>query len=267
MKAIYALYAILFARPAFFRFNQVVYNLGLRGLGVLNWQTEHLRGERDLLRSLLAKVSPGDVVIDVGANEGNFSAMVLELARDAKVYAVEPHPKTFARLRQRLGQSATCLNVALASSPGIAKLFDYSGRDGSSHASLHKSVITDLHKSAVTDVEVAVETLGNLTRSNGINEIFLLKIDAEGAEREILRGAAQELESGALIIRYLHIEFNEMNVVSQSFIRDFEAMLPNHTPHRLLPGGRLLNLSEHPPVMKEIFAYQNIVFIHRDLSA
>ncbi|MEL7112235.1 MAG: FkbM family methyltransferase, partial [Pseudomonadota bacterium] len=210
MKAIYALYAILFARPAFFRFNQVVYNLGLRGLGVLNWQTEHLRGERDLLRSLLAKVSPGDVVIDVGANEGDFSAMVLELARDAKVYAVEPHPKTFARLRQRLGQSATCLNVALASSPGIAKLFDYSGRDGSSHASLHKSAITDLHKSAVTDVEVVVETLGNPTRSNGITEVFLLKIDAEGAEREILRGAAQELESGALRIKYLHIEFNEM---------------------------------------------------------
>lgn len=266
MKTIYALYAMLFARPAFFRLNRVIYHLGLRGLGVLNWQNEHLRGERDLLQSLMAKARPGDVVIDIGANEGDFSEMVLELASDAKVYAVEPHPKTFARLSRRLGDKATCFNLALASSPGTAKLFDYSDRDGSSHASLHKSVITDIHKSDVSDVEVTVETLGNLARANGIADIFLLKIDAEGAEYDILSGAAEDLETGGLSVKYLQVEFNEMNAVSQSFIRDFEALLPDHTPHRILPGGRLLDISGHPPVLKEIFAYQNIVFVRRDLS-
>ncbi len=267
MKTIYALYAMLFARPAFFRLNRMIYHLGLRGLGVLNWQNENVRGERDFLRSLMATVRPGDVVIDIGANEGDFSAMVLELASDAKVYAVEPHPKTFTRLSRRLGHNATCINVALASSPGTAKLFDYSNGDGSSHASLHKSVIADIHKSDVSDVEVTVETLGNLARSNGIADIFLLKIDAEGAEYDILRGAAKELDSGVLSVKYLQVEFNEMNVVSQSFIRDFEALLPDHTPHRILPGGRLLDLSGQPPVMKEIFAYQNIVFVRRDISS
>src|SRR5436190_1768852 len=114
---LYQLYGLLFARPSLYRFNRAIFHFGLRGLGVLNWQKATLQGETDLLAFLLELAPAGAVVLDVGANEGDYAETVLRLAPHIELHAFEPHPATFARLEHRLKSAgATCHNFALGAS-------------------------------------------------------------------------------------------------------------------------------------------------------
>ena len=42
LKLVYDLYRLLFARRFFYKFNKLLYNLSLRGLGVLNFESDKL---------------------------------------------------------------------------------------------------------------------------------------------------------------------------------------------------------------------------------
>ena len=72
INLIYKLYGYIFAKKSFRKFNNLLYQLSLRGLGILNFQNEYLIGENAWLKKYLKnKINP--VVIDVGANVGNYS--------------------------------------------------------------------------------------------------------------------------------------------------------------------------------------------------
>jgi len=66
-------------------------------------------------------------------------------------------------------------------------------------------------------------------------------------------------------IDVIHFEFNEMNVYSRVFFRDFHELLVNYNFYRMLPDG-LVFLGDYNPIYQEIFAYQNIVVIRKDLK-
>ena len=84
----------------------------------------------------------------------------------------------------------------------------------------------------------------------------MLKIDTEGHEFAVLRGASNLLKTGRIDV--IHFEFNEMNVVSRVFFKDIWDFLPNYDFYRMLPDG-LAQIKNYSPVFCEIFAYQNIV--------
>ena len=71
------------------------------------------------------------------------------------------------------------------------------------------------------------------------------------------------LEAGRIAV--IQFEFNEMNVVSRVFMKDFLAILPNYRIFRLLPEGAI-QFAVYDPTFMEVFAYQNIVAIRRDLD-
>ncbi len=56
-----------------------------------------------------------------------------------------------------------------------------------------------------------------------------------------------------------------MNLESRSFMNDFREVLFNYNLYRILPGG-LLPLKDSRPLLNEIFAYQNIVAIRKDID-
>jgi hypothetical protein len=74
MDKIYNLYAHLFGRVIFLKLNRFLYHLSLRGLGVLNHQNDYLTGEKIWLKKYL-KDKSDPLIIDVGANVGNYSKM------------------------------------------------------------------------------------------------------------------------------------------------------------------------------------------------
>jgi FkbM family methyltransferase len=255
------MYAAAFARPWLHRFHLGLLELALRGIGVLNFDSEVLRGERALLQRLLSQGHSSGVVLDVGANEGEYAALVDAIAPHLQIYAFEPHPQTFARLCNNVrGKKISCHNVAVGSEAGHTALFDYT-TDGTTHASLHRGVIEEIHGKASVTLQVDSIRLDEFLRRQQISDVLLLKIDTEGAELGVLKGLSEFLKNPENSVHFIQFEFNNMNVISRTFFRDYRELLPSYFAYRILPHGRLQEISEHDPVfVQEIFAYQNILF-------
>jgi FkbM family methyltransferase len=261
-KLLAGLYRSLFARPGCYRINKLLFDLSARGLGLQNYENDQVSGEQFVLSRILSRY-PNPVVLDVGANRGNYAAKVMTAIAGATLYAFEPHPETYrtlAGLADRLKFHA--FNLGLGAEPGSLKLYDRpAGGAGTEHASLYREVIEGIHRLPAQEVEVVVTTIDAFLAEQGVERVTLLKIDTEGHEYQVLLGARNLLERGAVDL--IQIEFNEMNVVSRVFFRDFHTLLAErYDIYRLLPGG-LLPLTKYRPLHCELFTFQNLLFVRK----
>jgi len=252
-------YVWLFARNIFEKWNKLLYRLSLGGLGILNYKTSTVSGERAFLKNYLLNKS--GVVFDVGANKGDYSREVININPEINVYAFEPHPKTFKKLSENLSGTTNIkiINKGLSDASGVLALYDYLENDGSEHASLFADVITKIHGSnGVLSHDVELTTLDEFIEHEELPEISLLKIDTEGNELQVLKGSERALKAAK--IKAIHFEFNEMNVASRCYFKDFWTLLENYKLYRLLPN-EMLEIRRYSPLSCEVFAYQNIVAI------
>ena len=150
----------------------------------------------DELAFLSALHRPG-TVIDVGAHDG---ALAIPLARlaGASVIAFEPLPAAFARLSAAVHEAGVAVQLrseALGAGAGRAVLEvpSVAGVAQEQWASLAKDYATiaagDARVDAVARTEVAVIALDSLD----LADVTAIKVDAEGFEEEVLRGAAATL--------------------------------------------------------------------------
>lgn len=258
------LWALLFAKRVFARINKLLFLIGARGLGILNYKSEYLCGERGFLRNFLANYdSDSYVVIDVGANVGQFASCVLGCTEAIKVRSYEPNPNACRRLKEyELFNTVRHSLVEKGVSDCISEsvIYDYQPGMGSSHSSLYREVITGIHKSElVSPVKIELTTLdSDLARLSA--RIAVLKIDTEGHERSVLEGARKIIATNPPFS--ILIEFNEMSAVSRTHFHDILRLVgPSYVPYRLLPGGHLLPLANEIPFYTEIYAFQNLIFL------
>jgi FkbM family methyltransferase len=135
-------------------------------------------------------LSPGKVLIDVGANFGVYTLVASKLVGPAgKVIAFEPTAHSFAILQQNIAlnhcANVRAFQVALAQRRGKAWL--YHGWD---------PVGNSLGMDPLCGEEgedVQTEALDNILSENGIDRVDVIKIDVEGAEELVLRGATRSL--------------------------------------------------------------------------
>lgn len=134
------------------------------------------------------------VVLDVGANEGNFAAAVLGLAPRARIIAAEPNPEPATRLRARLGDRVEVVEKAVGREVGTA-VFNITAQD---HNSSLREPMTDKMSALLDDpgwevtqrLEVPVVTLDELA---GDEPVSVLKLDVQGAEMDVLEGGERTL--------------------------------------------------------------------------
>lgn len=264
VEKLFKLYAYVFGRKVFYKFNHTLYHFGLRGMGVLNYYSGYLTGEEGWLRKyLFSKTAP--VIIDVGANKGDYSRYILRLCPNAQIVAFEPHPSTFKLLVQSIQkQNFKPFNLGVSDKSESLFLYDYDSNEGSEHASLYRDVIQDLHSAKASPHPVEVVRLDNFLNDMKIDSIDLLKIDTEGNEFKVLLGAKEMLLSNR--IQAIHFEFNEMNIVSKTTFKDFWGLLSNYTFYRLMPGGQLWEIKRYSPIDCEIFGFQNIIALLKKSS-
>jgi FkbM family methyltransferase len=233
-------------------------------MGINNYETKRLSGEDFLLQRIFtARASFPRTVLDVGANVGKYSSRIKQFDPDAIIYAFEPHPKTFQRLYKAATRDGyTAVHAGLSDSAGHMQLYDYADQDrSSSHATFYHDVIETLNRRPAQQWEVPVMTIDAFVEQEQIEHIHLLKVDTEGHEIYALRGALRLIQRGA--IDMIQFEFDRMNTYSRTFFKDFYDLLPMYDFYRLLPQS-VLPLGPYEPVFCELFAYQNILAIHRD---
>lgn len=256
-KVVLRIYRILFAYPVFGLLNTALFRLSLTGLGILNYENQRISGESYLIKKVLPRYisSAQPIFVDVGADIGEYTLQLTRHFPNAVIHSFEPHPNSFLRLKENVERNnVRCHNLALGSISEKTTIYDKS-EEGSSHASLYKDVISEIHKEGLSEVEIYTSTLDEIAQKEGIRFIDFLKIDTEGHELAVLQGASTLLKDSR--IGLIQIEFNEMNIISRVFLRDFRRLLAHYDLYRLLPTG-LLALGQSP-LETEIFAYQNII--------
>ena len=260
-KYILNAYAKVFAKPMYYKINRFLFSLSLRGLGIYNYQNLFVSGESSFLEKYLSKID-SPVILDIGAHKGAYALLCKQINKQAKIFCFEPHPKTFATLNSETKDfDIVSINQALSDSIGKLLLYDYKTNNSSSHATLYENVIEQVYKRESISFEVDVSTVDCFVEKNDIKNINLLKIDVEGHEIEVLKGAMSSLKQG--LVHAIQFEFTQINSSSKVFMKDFYDLLCDRFKfYRLLPNG-LLPLGEYNPTFHEIFGYQNIVCIKK----
>lgn len=143
--------------------------------------------EREILA---ARVKPGYVFIDIGANIGAYGLFVAALAGpDARIVCLEPQPDVYDRLVEnvRLNPFATvkALDCALADKPGELTLFLEPSNSGETSMKV-------LGSGRAGAIRVPATTLLELVRREGFTRVDAIKLDVEGAEDVILEPFLRE---------------------------------------------------------------------------
>lgn len=253
MRMVYSLYAKIFSKKIFYRINRAFFFLGLRGMGILNAESSSISGELYVIKKYL--VTGKKIVFDIGANVGDFTQEILIANPEAIIHCFEPSIKTFEKLKERFGNNERVIlnNVAVGDFLGEMPLFD-SG-SGTEHASLIDGLMEGAYKKESNCHVVKVVTLDDYIARHGMAYIDFLKIDVEGFEYQVIKGAQFALNKK--MIRKILFEFNFMNTYSKVSMRDFEICLSDFDMFRLLPN-ELLDLNKLTIAEKEIYLFQNI---------
>ena len=156
---------------------------------------------------LNSHLTEGDTAIDIGAHCGAYSIlMAAKCGQTGHVVAFEPDPYSreilLRNLRLNSGIKSPVVEACACSDEiGEATLFS---RGGNSQSSLVRSGVefSAGHKSE--EIRVPLVTLDSYFSTHNLPEPRCVKIDAEGAEIRILRGARQLLASNASIVCELH---------------------------------------------------------------
>ena len=259
LKLVGDIYAILLGWPAAIRLNKALFYLSSRALGFHNYSSSSVSGETRIISERVPE-NGAPVIFDVGANNGDWSALVLNTNKLAKIHAFEPQPALAAHIAATYPEIAVN-NLAVGESAGELDLYDYADHPGSQHASLLRGVIDDIHGGTPRVTKVSVITIDEYCGKHNVKHIDFLKIDVEGFELAVLRGAKEMLARGN--IQAIQFEFNEMNVTGRTFLQDFMNYLGNtFSVYRILPHG-LLQLASGNHWHNEQFTYQNLLAIRK----
>ncbi len=270
MNKLLNIYRFIFCRPIFYRFNYHIFRIALRGVGVLNSEGNDVTGERYFQQLLKKRKIEINTVFDVGANAGGFVMDIMKSFPTSKIHAFEPHPRTFTLLKKNVKTKNVILNnIGIGEKNASITLWDFADdallkhtQPTSTLASVHKEVITKLHGQKAQGFKAKMITVDTYCHENKIESIDILKMDTEGNELDVLKGAKKMIQRNK--VKIVQFEFNEMNAFSRSFLKDFYDELPYYTFYRLMPYG-LYPLGEYRPSTWEIFAFQNIVAVRKDI--
>lgn len=193
-------------------------------------------------------------IFDVGANQGQFFELTeRSLAKTLhKVHCFEPSPSTFAILEKNVGdRSNIILNpFGLGAASGEYDLF--SNKAGSGLASLSKRRLDHFGIEFNRKERVQIQTLDSYCEGHDIAHIDLLKLDVEGHELEVLKGATRMFNERR--IRMVTFEFGGCNIDSRTFVQDFHYFFNSHgmsSIFRILPSGRLAKIKSYSETLEQ----------------
>ena len=190
--------------------------------------------------ALARLISPGDTVLDAGANVGYMTVLAsVATGPDGRVVSFEPHPELFAIVRQNVAAVGKQLpagrtelhQAALGAEPGLAELRLPPGFDTNDGLARIDPTATPGGQTVSVPVETLDDVLGDETAA-------VLKLDVEGYEPQVLRGSTRALAER----RVRHIVFEDHALDNSEVAR----ILREAGYHLFSLGWSMRGLSVHP---------------------
>lgn len=192
-------------------------------------------GERMVQATVLRGLDRA-IVFDVGANVGDWTANLLELASDAKtsvtIHAFEPCASTFQLLRERIRReqwtNVIPVPTGCAAAPGTATmLVKFDGCSGNAifESSDERTLMMEysaeprevLLQTAYPET-VELTSVDAYCAGRSIDYIVFLKCDAEGRDFDVILGAKEMLKRQAIGV--VQFEYNRRWIGSRHYLRD-----------------------------------------------
>jgi FkbM family methyltransferase len=168
-----------------------------------------------------AYVRPGDQLMDIGANIGLYTLWMSRfVGSGGKVHSFEPDKTNFSKLQMNISANALEDRVRVnekALSDIDGSLCFTTGLDKENHIAASDEPGT---------VVIPAQRLDSYAEANGVPEIAYLKIDVEGFEYSVLRGAYRLLSEKK--VQVIQLEINHTIQHSSTGINDLLQLLRDH---------------------------------------
>ncbi len=211
--------------------------------------------EKKELLMLASLIQPDWVAFDIGANIGYYTLFLEKKAKCSEVYAFEPSPREYNLLQENL-QLNSCnrtktFALALGESESTLELYMSSENMGKNSFNYFNS--SDQH------IKVPVKTANSLVESANIRRLDFIKMDVEGAEPMVLKGASEIISRFKPIILYESWEFSKAPY--GSFECETTALLEKYGYHifDIDQRGRLITVRKGDMIHSE-----NALAIHKE---
>jgi FkbM family methyltransferase len=211
---------------------------------------------KDVLRDMskfLQTDSP--VVFDVGANVGQSVRKFRRVFPQCVVHSFEPSPSTFQVLKNGLMgfENLHLWNCALGANPGKLPFFENTFSDMSSFLPLGASGWGTIAK----ETRVDVQTVDEFCKTENVARIDVLKLDTQGFDLEVLRGAANMLAQSKIGLVYLEIIFPGMYEELPSFSDIYQFLISK--------GFRLVSFYDFH-YQNQLVSWTDALFLHEKLT-
>jgi len=261
------IYVFIFGRKNMQFINNIFLSLALNAKGYKNFGNFTQTGEKKFIQLIRKDLI---ISIDVGANVGKYTNLLLS-ETNSEIISFEPLKAAFRELKKIEKEY-----------PNRLKVFNYAIGDENTNLELNFSdeksekatFSKDIDKLSFFDHEknkkimTDIVTLDSffLDNSSLLNKknIDLIKIDTEGFELEVIKGAKDTIENKRP--KYIQLEFNWHQLFKNHSMYKFSQYLNNYELFQILPfGEKLIKVDPRRPEAN-IFHLSNFVYIRKDIS-
>lgn len=228
--------------------------------GAHSWRLAH-NGELAVLEALAGTL---ETVLDVGANVGEWAAEALKRNPRAVVHCFEPCSATYDRLVNNLAGQRIVLNrcgLSDKSGTGEVHLIDETSE---ANSLFRQSGVPDQPVPARSE-KVDLTSIDEYASENNLSKIDFLKIDCEGNEIPVLRGASKTISKN--IVKAVQFEYNVTYLPGRFQLKDaFDLLQPcGFRLYKITP--RRLIFKENYSVTDEDYRFSNYLAIAKGYDA
>ena len=205
------------------------------------WRVESLFKKEPCTIEWIAGFKSDDILVDVGANVGMYTVWAAK-TRGVRVFAFEPESQNFALLNRNivlngLGGRVSAYCLAVSDTAGLNELHLSEFKAGSSCHSLGEKVDFRHEPVAPAYSQGCVSArLDDLVASGAVPEPDHIKIDVDGFEPKVIRGAQRLIEGRKL--RSMLIEINQNLADHRQLVADLSARGFRHSPAQVAAAER-----------------------------
>ncbi len=203
-------------------------------LKIINLKSREIYNTKNTIKYLISRIIKKNIIIvDVGANIGEFANNLNNLCENlnktSTIHLFEPNKNLYLKLTNNLNFKNKFINMYGLGAKVEKSFFYIHEKDTkSSFLKVHKNYFLDNKKYKIFKSFSKIDTLDNYVKKNKLKAIDFLKIDTQGFNEEVIKGAKNSLKKNIIKIIYTEITLGEKYSKSENFINFENYLIKNN---------------------------------------